>query len=250
MDDFTKAAKLSHESFGLPVLVIVERQVLMRTLIVSTFKREFTGFEVIEMATTNDLNRTFGRDVRLVVLGVGDKLVADSEVEHDLTLLVESFPQAAIALLSNRDDEETASEAMRWGVRGFFPISTPLQIVIAGLRLILAGAVYRPLTVDTRQCALPRLDTTKAHSGCRETAEIPGNILVAESAAPKEAIDLTPREQNVVAALKLGLPNKLIAAKLELSENTVKMHIQRIMRKCSARNRTEAVLFWMRNLSQ
>ena len=63
-------------------------------------------------------------------------------------------------------------------------------------------------------------------------------------------IDLTPREQNVVAALKLGLPNKLIAAKLQLSENTVKMHIQRIMRKCSARNRTEAVLFWMRNLSQ
>jgi DNA-binding NarL/FixJ family response regulator len=248
MDDFTKAAKLSHESFGLPVLVLVERQVLMRTLIVSTFKREFTGFEVIEMATTNDLNRTFGREVRLVVLGVGGKLVADSEVEYDLTLLAESFPQAAIALLSNRDDEETASEAMRWGVRGFFPTSTPLEIVTAGLRLILAGAVYRPLMVDTRQCALPRPDTTKAHSGCRETAEIPRNILVAENA--KAAIDLTPREQNVVAALKLGLPNKLIAAKLQLSENTVKMHIQRIMRKCSARNRTEAVLFWMRNLSQ
>ena len=121
MDDFTKVAKLSHESFGLPVLVIVESQVLMRTLIVSTFKREFGGFEVIETATTNDLNRTLGRDVRLVVLGVGDKLVADSEVEYDLTLLAESFPQAAIALLSNRDDEETASEAMRWGVRGIFP---------------------------------------------------------------------------------------------------------------------------------
>ena len=30
-------------------------------------------------------------------------------------------PQAAIALLSDSDDEDTASEAMRWGVRGFFP---------------------------------------------------------------------------------------------------------------------------------
>jgi DNA-binding NarL/FixJ family response regulator len=95
---------------------------------------------------------------------------------------------------------------MRWGVRGFFPTSTSLEIVIAGLRLILAGAVYRPLTVDTRQCVLPRLDTTKAHSGCRESAEIPGNVLVAENA--KAAIDLTPREQSVVAALRLGLPNK------------------------------------------
>jgi DNA-binding NarL/FixJ family response regulator len=54
--------------------------------------------------------------------------------------------------------------------------------------------------------------------------------------------DLTPREQHVLAALKLGLPNKLIAIRLNLSENTVKMHIQHIMRKCSARNRTEAVL--------
>jgi DNA-binding NarL/FixJ family response regulator len=55
-------------------------------------------------------------------------------------------------------------------------------------------------------------------------------------------IDLTPREQHVLAGLELGLPNKLIAARLSLSENTVKMHIQHIMRKCSAHNRTEAVL--------
>jgi DNA-binding NarL/FixJ family response regulator len=54
--------------------------------------------------------------------------------------------------------------------------------------------------------------------------------------------DLTPREQHVLAALKLGLPNKLIAVRLNLSENTVKMHIQHIMRKCRAHNRTEAVL--------
>ena len=249
MDDFTKTAKLSHEALGLPVLVVIERQVLMRTLLVSIFKREFTGFEVIEMATTNDLDRTSGRDVRLVALDIGDKLVVDPAVEYDLTLLAESFPQAAVALLSNRDDEETASVAMRWGVRGFFPTSIPVEIAIAGLRLVLAGAVYRPLTIDTRPSAmLPRLDTAKVPPVAREVPEIPGNILLAESAAPKTMIDLTPREQNVVAALKLGLPNKLIAAKLQLSENTVKMHIQRIMRKCSARNRTEAVLFWMRNL--
>ena len=59
-------------------------------------------------------------------------------------------------------------------------------------------------------------------------------------------VDLTPREQHVLEALKLGLPNKLIAVRLNSSENTVKMHIQRIMRKCSAHNRTEAVLRWSR----
>ena len=62
-------------------------------------------------------------------------------------------------------------------------------------------------------------------------------------------VNLTPREQQVLAELKLGLPNKLIAVKLNLSENTVKMHIQHIMRKCFAHNRTEAVLRWSERLS-
>jgi DNA-binding NarL/FixJ family response regulator len=62
-------------------------------------------------------------------------------------------------------------------------------------------------------------------------------------------VNLTPREQQVLAELKLGLPNKLIAVKLNRSENTVKMHIQHIMRKCFAHNRTEAVLRWSERLS-
>ena len=65
----------------------------------------------------------------------------------------------------------------------------------------------------------------------------------------KSMIDFTPREQHVLAELERGLPNKLIAAKLNLSQNTVKMHIQHIMRKCAARNRTEAVLRWSGRLS-
>jgi DNA-binding NarL/FixJ family response regulator len=43
--------------------------------------------------------------------------------------------------------------------------------------------------------------------------------------------DLTPREQHVLAALKLDLLTRLIAVRLNLSENTVELHIQHIMRK-------------------
>jgi DNA-binding NarL/FixJ family response regulator len=71
----------------------------------------------------------------------------------------------------------------------------------------------------------------------------------AKGAPEKNLIEFTPREQHVFAELELGLPNKLIAAKLNLSENTVKMHIQHIMRKCSASNRTEAVLRWSGRLN-
>ena len=78
----------------------------------------------------------------------------------------------------------------------------------------------------------------------------PGNGNGGSRTAPERAmVDLTPREQHVLAALNLGLPNKLIAARLNLSENTVKMHVQHIMRKCAAHNRTEAVLRWSERLA-
>ena len=61
--------------------------------------------------------------------------------------------------------------------------------------------------------------------------------------------ELTERERDVMGLVAKGLPNKLIAARLNLSENTIKMHIRHILQKCSARNRTEAVILCSGRLS-
>jgi DNA-binding NarL/FixJ family response regulator len=132
---------------------------------------------------------------------------------------------------------------MQRGVRGFFPTSLPIEVAVAGLRLVLAGGGYRPLPIielsktPGLEQPYPRaLASAYAANGTRSAADLTTS-------------DFTPREQQVLTKLELGLPNKLIAAKLNLSENTVKMHIQHIMRKCDARNRTEAVLRWSGRLS-
>jgi DNA-binding NarL/FixJ family response regulator len=52
---------------------------------------------------------------------------------------------------------------------------------------------------------------------------------------------LTTREEEVLALLKTGMQNKVIAARMGRSENTIRVHIQNVLRKLSARNRTEAV---------
>ena len=247
MDDFANPAELPHGSQISPVLVIVEHYVLARTCILSILKRELTGFEIVEMATTSGLNRLSGRDVRLIALNIGDKQITDPSIEDSLALLAESCPDAYVALLSNRDDEATASAAMQRGVRGFFPTSIPVEVAIAGLRLVLAGGVYRPLPIIGQNEA-SNLKTISAYTGALEPPVIHKGNGATEIVPEKTMVDLTPREQHVLEALKLGLPNKLIAVKLNLSENTVKMHIQHIMRKCSARNRTEAVLRWSERL--
>jgi DNA-binding NarL/FixJ family response regulator len=223
----------------LPVLVLIEPLTLTRTCILNILKRELLGFDVIDIATTDELDCASGRDIRLVALGIGDKPVTDSAVEDNLALLVDYCSAASVALLSNRDDEATALAAMHRGVRGFFPSSLPVEVVVAGLRLVLAGGVYRPLPI------MGLAGTGGPEPSCSRMLPPACLVNVAEKgAAEKNVTDFTPREQQVLAELELGLPNKVIAAKLNLSENTIKMHVQHIMRKCAARNRTQAVLRW------
>lgn len=243
MDDLAVTADPRDGSQRLPVIVIVNDQVLPRSCIVNILKRELAGFEIAEMATTGDLNGLSGRDVRLIAFNMGDAEIADSSVEDRLALIEELCPNAHVALLSNRDDEATATAVMQRGIRGFLPSSIPVEVAVAGLRLVLAGGVYRPLPIVKQNGTSSLGSITR----CAETTELPAVRARNELArlVPERVLaDLTPREQHVLAALKLGLPNKLIAVRLNLSENTVKMHIQHIMRKCRARNRTEAVLRW------
>jgi DNA-binding NarL/FixJ family response regulator len=54
--------------------------------------------------------------------------------------------------------------------------------------------------------------------------------------------DLTPRENDVLQLLAEGLANKAIARRLDISEHTVKFHVNAIMSKLGASSRTQAVV--------
>jgi DNA-binding NarL/FixJ family response regulator len=66
-----------------------------------------------------------------------------------------------------------------------------------------------------------------------------GSEAAAASLAPSEP--LTPRELEVLQLLAEGLANKMIAARLHISEHTAKFHVASIMMKLGAASRTEAV---------
>ena len=67
-------------------------------------------------------------------------------------------------------------------------------------------------------------------------------MLVAEPPPDAAVVDaLTPREREVVALLVDGLSNKAIAARLGISDQTVKFHVAAVCAKLGAMNRTDAV---------
>ena len=114
-------------------------------------------------------------------------------------------------------DQTHAAEARAAGARGLLLRDVEVASLVAAL-----AAVVHGLTVQ---------DQSMSSQG------LPGR----ERELPAPAVDLTPRELEVLQHLAEGLPNKAIAGRLNISEHTVKFHVNSIMGKLGAQSRTEAV---------
>jgi DNA-binding NarL/FixJ family response regulator len=126
-------------------------------------------------------------------------------------------PAMAVVVASGQEDAPTIRAVLSAGARGFFPKSAAPELLMQALRLVQAGGVYVPAAV-----------LADFHDGFPP--------------ARADTAGLTPRQFAVLHCLLRGLPNKLIARELGLTEGTVKIHIAAILRALQARNRTEAVL--------
>jgi len=115
-------------------------------------------------------------------------------------------------------DESQAVEAYMAGARGLLPRDTGSERLAAALLAAAQG-----LAVLDPALAVPVL-------GGRDQA------------VPALVEALTPRELEVLQLLAEGLPNKAIAHRLDISEHTVKFHVNAVMGKLGAQSRTEAVV--------
>ena len=142
--------------------------------------------------------------------------------EAALDALVDSnlAGETTVILLSGHPRPGWAAEALRAGVRAILPSEVSPNQLAAALEAAMAGlVVMHPSEIAV---ALPA--PSAALSPLAELAE-----------------PLTPREREVLEMLASGLVNKEIAAKLSISEHTVKFHVASILGKLGAATRTEAV---------
>ena len=70
---------------------------------------------------------------------------------------------------------------------------------------------------------------------------VPAGRPFARNETRLEQLGITPREMEILEAMAAGLSNREMAARLFVSENTVKTHAARLFDKLSARRRTQAV---------
>src|SRR5512135_797432 len=125
-------------------------------------------------------------------------------------------PGAAVVILTAFIDQHLVDAAVGGGARGYLLKNAEDLHLAEQLRAVMQGQVV----VDPRAAAIL-------------TGFVRNSAPVFES--------LTSREMEILHAMALGLTNKEIAARLNLSENTVKGYVREILSKMGVRNRVEAI---------
>jgi DNA-binding NarL/FixJ family response regulator len=147
-----------------------------------------------------------------------------------------AYPSMPIVVVAASDFRDDVMRAIDLGAMGFVPKCSSNEVLVSALEMVLSGGIYLPPSVmrsgpQHRQAgqrrALPhwddRLDSDRA-------------------AATVAALDLTPRQKEVLALLLRGQSNKLIARALNLSVETIKDHVAAVLRTLNVSSRTQAVV--------
>ena len=104
-----------------------------------------------------------------------------------------------------------------------------------------AAGAQALLSRDASPEALAAAAVALSH-GLQVTDPALAGVSAAATPEPGSASLLTPKEQDVLKLLAEGLPNKGVVSRLEVSEHTVKFHVNSIIGRLNAQSRTEAVI--------
>ncbi len=144
------------------------------------------------------------------------------------------LPSAGIIVLAVREDEEALFDAIKAGAAAFILKNVGPDDLVTIIRRV-AGGEY---LINDTAFATPAV----ASRVLQEFREL---TLYGQEATPIFA-PLSPREVEVLDAIAQGMTNKQVAYALSISLQTVKNHMSNILRKLSANDRTQAVLYAMR----
>lgn len=140
-----------------------------------------------------------------------------------------AHPTVAVIILSAFDDDTYVTQAKSAGAGGYLVKDAPGALICHTIKAVHRGEAPRVPSLEHphRQKAAPDADLFFHHY---------------ETQPLQHQHSLTPREMDVLKLLTEGLTNKAIARDLFISEVTVKKHVQSIIAKLDASDRTEAAV--------
>lgn len=188
-------------------ILLIDDHPMFRTGLRMVLDESIRSVKVFEVGSLDEAlhGATITPDV--VVLDI--KLPGINGLEG-IALLKRKWPMAIMLVLSSQDEPATARLAISRGATNFISKTAPAEKIVEAINLALCG-------------------------------QGPDFAAMGEDRAnPHQLQYLTPRQCEVLDLLCQGKSNKLIARQLNLSENTVRVHVQAILSFLQVMNRAEA----------
>jgi len=160
-------------------------------------------------------------ELRPRILAVDSSVFAHAGLDF-IESIRRAVPDTRILLVGMESDKKTFLRSVRAGVSGYVIKDASANEVVAAVRSVAYDCAVCP---------------PKLYAALFEQVANPDP----KSYSAKLQPELTRREQQLVKMIGQGLSNKEIANQLNLSEQTVKNHIHRILRKLGAADRLSAV---------
>jgi DNA-binding NarL/FixJ family response regulator len=206
------------------VLIVDDHPIIRATLVTSLLA--LSVFDEVETAQSfNDLIEKLQRSTDYQLL-IFDLSLADISGSNGVAHLREHYSHIPILVFSANDSADIIAECFEYGVHGFVSKSSSMQVFVNAIQIVLSGSLYIPPSA-ARLMGFEPLDLKEPDL---------------ESRVKPERIRFTAKQQDVFEQLMLGVPNKIIARRLDMAEGTVKTHLHGIYQLLRVNSRAQAIL--------
>ncbi|MDP4988493.1 MAG: response regulator transcription factor [Porticoccaceae bacterium] len=141
-----------------------------------------------------------------------------------IALLCDTYPELPVIVLSASENPAHIRKCLDYGAIGFVTKSAPRNALFDAIKRALNGERYVP---ESLRDAMPQV--------AKIMDEVDFGVDVSVVAEL-----ITKRQMEILQRVAQGLSNKQIARELELSENTIKVHVSSMLRSLGLANRTQA----------
>jgi DNA-binding NarL/FixJ family response regulator len=181
---------------------------------------EKTGIKIVAEADSAPSTLTLTKKHKPTVVLL-DAAIPGGDAFELVTKLAKAIPATRFILLSAIDNPTYMARAR----------------AVGAANLLLMGFSQRELVTAIESAA-----TGKAAPVASPFAKIVASMQPRDARAARDS-GLTPRESQVLSHIALGLSNDEIARSLEISVETVKEHVQNLLRKLAVNDRTQAAVW-------
>ena len=213
-------------------ILIVDDHALFRVGIGNILERE-ADFEVVGEAddSRSAIDRALETSPDIILMDLA--LPSPGGIETTQRIKRE-LPSTGIIVLASSEDEDALFDAIKAGAAAFILKDVGPDDLVTIIRRVVNGEYL----INDKVFAKPSV-ASRVLKEFRELA------VYGQEAAPIFA-PLSPREVEILDNIAQGMTNKQVAYALSISEQTVKNHMSSILRKLSVNDRTQAVVYAMR----